>query len=749
MAGDGEAKETSKRAKGRTPAEFGTLCPAEKMLLEACRTGELASIADERPKEQSSDNSIRPTFLRFLTLGGDDEAPIHERGVQLAGAWIDGDIDFECCRIGSRLTLFNCFIAGKLNIQSADLLGLFLDGSTVEGINGDDLRCRGGVHLGKDFHATGEVRLSNARIRGGLNCADGRFEGKEGAALTCDGIEAGSVDLNNNFHATGKVSLLHARIRRDLDCAGGRFEGTEGAALTCDGIEAGSVYLNNDFHATGEVRLIGAHVGSALNCTGGRFDSKGRTALNCDGFESGVVFLDGSFHATGQVRMVNGRIGGNLECAGGRFDGVDGVALLCNGIEAGGNVFLRNGLHVTGGVRLGNARIGSNLDCDRGRFEATSGYSLRCERAQIQGALHFRELVKPEQGKAGVVVFLGAHASTLTDDAASWQTASALVLDGFTYGRITGVARTDQPGSTIVGDAPPRDAKTRIAWLDRQERLHLERDFRPQPWQQLARVLMEMGHEDEGRTVLIEMRKRQRGGRWKYRDAWWQRAWWFVLTRFDWVLGALVAYGYRPHRAMWLLLGLWLAGGLIYWGVASAGIMAPTDTHFYLDDRMPAECKVDWIGFAGPRIPTSDEIAKAPNKDSRARLQKQISDDADRRQYEARRVGLDTTLDWSWKAICDRAVPSEYSVFQPFVYSIDIMLPFLELRQEHDFAPRIFDDKGNVIQPLFALPAWVPLIGGTWGLGYVVRLWEWFEIFFGWTLTILIAASVSGIIKKD
>ncbi|HLN39888.1 MAG TPA: hypothetical protein VK337_19070 [Xanthobacteraceae bacterium] len=605
MAGDGEAKETSKRAKGRTLAEFGTLRPAEKMLLEACQTGEFASIADERPKEKSNDNSIRPTFLRFLTLGGDDEAPVHEKGVQLNGAWIDGDIDLESCRISAPLYLWNCTIVGQLIVLFADVHTLSLEGSKMQGIEGSGLRCRG------------------------------------------------------------------------------------------------FLFFRNCFHATGEVRLIGAH------------------------------------------------ISGNLECDKNRFDGADGKALVCDGIETGGDVFLRNGFRATGEVRLLGARIGGDLVCEGGRFEAAGERSLNCNRAKIDGALDFRAIVKPDDGKAGVVAFLGAHASTLTDDAASWQTASALVLDGFTYDRIAGVPRTDQPGGTTSGDAPPRDAKTRIAWLDRQLPRHLTQDFRPQPWQQLARVLMEMGNEDDARTVLIEMRKRQRETRWKHRNAsWWKRAWWFVLTRFDWVLGVLVAYGHRPQRAMWSLLGLWLAGSLIYWGVASAGIMAPTDARLYLDNQIPPECKVDWIGYAGPQLPSSAEIADAPS-DARAMLQKQISDDADHRRDEATRVGLDQAQEWTWKGICDRAVPSEYSVFQPFVYSIGIMLPFLELRQERDFAPRILDDKGKVICPLFTLPSWLPLIDGTWGLGYLVRVWEWFEIFLGWTLTILIAASVSGIIKKD
>jgi hypothetical protein len=451
------------------------------------------------------------------------------------------------------------------------------------------------------------------------------------------------------------------------------------------------------------------------------------------------------------VRLTGARIAGELSCAKGFFDGNGGVALTVSNSRIEGSVSLNAGFHSIGDVRFNGAHIGGNLICEKGQFEQNNNdsYSLNCNRTRVEGTLLFRNVAKVDTGRSGVIAFLGAHVATLTDDVSSWQAASALVLDGFSYDRITGVRLSDEPGNTDLGDAPPRDATTRIAWLDRQLPRHLEQDFRPQPWQQLARVLMEMGHEDDARTILIEMRMRQRTSRWKYQATPWGRRSWFLRTRLDWLLGLLVAYGYRPTRAMLLLFLLWLAGGLIYRGVASAGIMAPTDAHFYLDSRIPPECKIDWIGYAGPQLPSRDEIVRAPDENSRNLLRKQIVDDASRRRQEAARVEFDATQDWSWKAICDRAVPSEYSVFQPFVYSIDIVLPFLELRQEHDFAPRILDDKGNVLRPLFTLPSWLPLVGGTWGLGYLVRLWEWFEIFFGWALTILIAASVSGIIKKD
>src|SRR5882672_5494248 len=73
---------------GRSLADFGKLWLAEKTLLDCCRRGEFAWIASERPEAETDDNRVRAAFIRFLALGGDDGHPVHERGVQLAGAWV-------------------------------------------------------------------------------------------------------------------------------------------------------------------------------------------------------------------------------------------------------------------------------------------------------------------------------------------------------------------------------------------------------------------------------------------------------------------------------------------------------------------------------------------------------------------------------------------------------------------------------------------------------------------------------------
>jgi len=53
-------------------------------------------------------------------------------------------------------------------------------------------------------------------------------------------------------------------------------------------------------------------------------------------------------------------------------------------------------------------------------------------------------------------------------------------------------------------------AEGRIKWLSLQDEARWKQDFWPQPWEQCAKVLREMGHREDARAILIEMEKRQR-----------------------------------------------------------------------------------------------------------------------------------------------------------------------------------------------------------------------------------------------
>jgi hypothetical protein len=98
-----------KRAYGRNLADFGDLHPAEKDLLDKCAHGKVAKLGDDVPADDSDPGKlVRASFLRFLLLGGDEQAPVHEQGVQLFGAWIQGKLDLKNCFVPHGLKLEKC-----------------------------------------------------------------------------------------------------------------------------------------------------------------------------------------------------------------------------------------------------------------------------------------------------------------------------------------------------------------------------------------------------------------------------------------------------------------------------------------------------------------------------------------------------------------------------------------------------------------------------------------------------------------
>jgi hypothetical protein len=187
------------KPRGRSYAEFldrlGMLLPAEIKLFDASARGGPASIGASCPSQMTATNQIRPGFLRFLALGGDERACVHERGLRLQGAWISGDLDFEACRLAVPIRLDWCNIEGRLTLRDADLPGLFLERTSIQEIDAERLNCRGSVHI-KDTVIRGQVFLRGARIGGDFECEGSRFVGEADDSLHCDRVQiSGDVVL--------------------------------------------------------------------------------------------------------------------------------------------------------------------------------------------------------------------------------------------------------------------------------------------------------------------------------------------------------------------------------------------------------------------------------------------------------------------------------------------------------------------------------------------------------------------------
>lgn len=252
---------------------FGELGPAELALIEACHSGRDAEVGGSRPYGETPSNRVRASLIRFLALGGADAVPVHETGVRLHGAWIDGVLDLDDVAVARPISLIDCVVE-RIDARRARLRTLNLHGSRVlGGINADALRCEGPVNMRHGFEAGGPVRLIAAQLGVDLDCSSGRFEGAGGTAILLDAAAVAGPFRLDEAHVEGEVSLTGAEIRGGLECHGSRLDNPRGDALVCNRAKLASVCLRDGFYATGAVRIDNAQVLGSVNCSGGSFDA--------------------------------------------------------------------------------------------------------------------------------------------------------------------------------------------------------------------------------------------------------------------------------------------------------------------------------------------------------------------------------------------------------------------------------------------------------------------------------------------
>lgn len=533
---------------------------------------------------------------RFLNPGGDAlEVPDAEIGGSVfltSGFAAEGRVLFDRSRVRGD------FVCDD---------GTF-DGQATKAFSGNRMELGGGLFMKAGFTAIGAVRLFGAQIGGSWDCTDGTFVNPSGAeTIWASGAKIdGSVYFQGGFSSTGSIRMRGVQIGGNLSCVGGTFTNPGGAALrgvnlSVDGdVLLGSTPDSGAFTADGEVSFIGARIGGLVQCRGGTFRNPGGSALSFgDTNIGGNMDLSGDFHATGLVLLAGARIGGHVTCRGGTFINPgtpadpESIALNLVGIEVDDSVLLHHGFRAEGQVRMSRARIGGVLECSGGEFRNPGGFSLfarglkvgagvlfgadflaegsvRLSSAQITGDLTCNNAIFAEDFQIGGTVVTGRFSwrqvsvlptgtvdlrrtkvGELDDELASWPTGGGLRLAGFTYGRLS--------------DRAPRSPVDRIEWIRRQ------RGYTPEPYQQLAAVYQSNGQISEATTVAIAQQDDLLARGDLTRPA---RAW-------TWFLGRSIGHGYRPGRAAWALLVLYIVT------VGSVWLGARADSFIQVGDTAP------------------------------------------------------------------------------------------------------------------------------------------------------------------
>ena len=376
------------------------------------------------------------------------------------------------------------------------------------------------------------------------------------------------------------------------------------------------------------MQLTGTHLQSLY------LDGSCLRGLNANWLRAdGMVSLQAAVVA-GPVKLTGARLGGDLDCSRTRLVS-RGKTLDATGLKADTVHFSR--ARVRGQLRFTGAQLSGDLIFSGIEIRSRNGDAISMSRAKIDGGLYLPK-GRNKTPIGGRLRLTAARVSFLADHQDGWPSPGDLELNRFTYGAIVG---------------GPVTAKQRIAWLGLQS----QDPFYPQPWEQCASVLREMGHAVDARDLLIEKERRQRQDtRRQLRQGGMPLRATFAATS-DRLLRELVSYGHKPFRALsWMLL-LWVIGVGIFNLAADRDALRP-NTPIVL--RSP-----EWTGCAPQTGPLWQ------------------SGETQRACFHRQPEGAD------------------YPVFNRYVYSADTLIPLVSLEMQEYWMPNDTSD-----HPIGAIAGW-------------------------------------------
>jgi hypothetical protein len=492
---------------------------AERRVLDAINTRQVADFSSLPAPERV----LRAEFLQALISGshtthGELCCPLRIHGAEIAGPLRPP----SGVRHGDTALQFrSCTFDAPVDLSGAEFLVLRFIECTLPAFIGASLRVRADLDLsGSQFSGVSDyeselsqvgtcsIHLSNARIGGRLVLCSAR---------------------GSRFSVAGTIRLDGAQVDGDVTLAGALLDGRDEAALSARSmIVGGNISLEPAAgfrcEAVGEVAFAASQVTGDLRCDGARLINPRGRALHCEDLKVETVSLTSSdepyhlFEASGRLNFLTAIVGGSFFLTNARLaPGPDYKGLL----TAGGPVMAN-----LQQIRISNALGLRNIG------------ALRSGDASQEAIHRIPEPVK------GWLLLTGAQLNTILDDVATgWPSPGFLDLEGATYSRIRHVGRGDL-------------IKESIAWLRYQfpNGRPTAGSFRPQPYEQLSRVLRQHGQAREADAIAVEKIRMRLAAR---VDKPWTRI-------FPRLLMLISHHGYSTSRAVMSFLVFVLLGTLMY-----------------------------------------------------------------------------------------------------------------------------------------------------------------------------------------
>jgi len=440
--------------------------------------------------------------------------------------FVSGQLDLSDARLehalklsnAPSLTLNGCEFEKEMVLAGARVGAIDLRGAKIPGVDASSARLEGGV----DFsfaEIEGTVLLRGAKIDGDLlfNGATIKSGPDEKRALVLSGA---TVEGDFHFHALnerraevlGRIDGIGLTVKGQIAMGGTRCSCPGDVAMDLQSVRVnGSVFLNSygdhRFEADGVVSLMMADIRGGCVISGGRFSNPPGNALV---LEDAVIA--GPFHAIaarkgdprlevfGTLQMVDTEISGGTNFSG---------ALLV--VDADGRRAKQNALRMDGAMIESDLIFATDRDGRAFEVNGKSDFSgLTVTKSLICRGAIFREAVEADALTVGERLVMrrktqfqgrlnlqNAKIGEIHDHRDCWPERGNLILDGLEYKRFSD-SRDDAYSPSI--------ADIRLEWLGRQS--YSRSYFAPipsQPYVQLAHVLTAMGQKPQSTKVLARL----------------------------------------------------------------------------------------------------------------------------------------------------------------------------------------------------------------------------------------------------
>ena len=399
-------------------------------------TGDPAVDDPARGAGWAADRTVRAELVAQLVTGTGTAEDGRPRAVRLRGARLVGVLDLEATVLLCPLVLENCHFDEAINLQEAQAVVIRLSGSQMPGIAADQLQVRGSLVLSRVVTTRAEVSLLGAHVGGTLDLENASLTNPSGSALDAANVTVDQdIYCRAGFTARGEVRLIGAHVSGQVSFRGATLTNPGGLALNADNLTVGhGMICREGFSAQGEVNLIGAHIGGTLDFGGAALTNENGTALNADSLTvSQGMFCRAGFKAEGEVNLVGAHIG-TLDFESATLTNAKEPALNAANLTIDRDVYCRDGFTAHGEVRLIGAHINGQLSFRKATLTNPDGSALNADSLTVGQGMFCRAGFTAE----GEVNLIGAHiGGTLDFEDATLtnRNGPALSADGLTVDR--------------------------------------------------------------------------------------------------------------------------------------------------------------------------------------------------------------------------------------------------------------------------------------------------------------------------